>query len=206
MSIACVYGPPGSAKTALLSYTGLASHRMGRKVLANFSTPYALPWNPQDRPPGTDFLIMLDEAGVVADGRMHASEFNKHFTRWLVQVRKIDSDLMYSCQFADQPDRRLRMLTDIWFEARFPVDDSGNILGNREMVKLCMQAGGTVFGRYYIHRRGALRPTILSVPLNEALLKYDSREIIGLGKAPDVCERCTSLGKVCRVCAREAKA
>lgn len=102
----------------MMTLLGLQKHSQGVQCFSNYHTTYSQPWDPRKTPPGTGFLLQLDEAGVVADGRMHASEFNIHFGQWLVQVRKIDSDLVYTCQFADQPDLRLRRLTDMWMEAR----------------------------------------------------------------------------------------
>lgn len=111
-----VIGPPGSGKTVLLTHLGKIAKEAGRRVLSNFATTFSEPWDVTRKPPGSDFMLLFDEAGVVLDGRQSQSQFNKAFTRWLVQLRKMDSDLAWSAQEFGQSDSRLRALTDKWFE------------------------------------------------------------------------------------------
>lgn len=141
MSFTAFVGPPGSGKTASLTYVAFKDCMLQhRRIISNYKLKFPrrkliqshLEKNLACCPPGgykpeplkledllsvrsNDFknaLSAVDEIWTLLDSRSAGTKANKKGTTVVLQMRKRDMDLVYTTQWFKQVDVRIRVITD----------------------------------------------------------------------------------------------
>jgi hypothetical protein len=115
MAVRGIVGDIGCGKTLLMTYLGYVCYKGGYTIYANYDLNF--PYIPIDKIRDLDELstkqnlILLDEAWITADSRKSSTYTNIMLSRSVLQSRKNKADLIYTTQFVNQIDIRIRQIT-----------------------------------------------------------------------------------------------
>jgi len=131
MSVIGIIGDIGSGKTLFMTYIAYILYNKGWRVYANYKLnfPYTsiISLKTLDNLEGKNNMILLDEAWITADSRKSGSYLNLALSKIVLQSRKKSAELLYTTQYANQVDIRIRQITHVYivpeivhFEANIP--------------------------------------------------------------------------------------
>ncbi len=118
MAVWGIVGDMGCGKTILSTYFGYELYSDGYTVYSNYNLKY--PYTPIDSLKDIGDLqtypniILLDEAWITADSRKSGSYRNLVLSKQVLQSRKQIADVIYTTQFANQIDLRIRQITKLF--------------------------------------------------------------------------------------------
>jgi len=105
-------GDIGTGKTMLMTYLGYQMYREGYNIYSNYNLNFKHKYikNLEDFDDIVEYpnAFLLDEVWITADSRSSMKKRNISLSRILLQSRKLDSDVLYTTQFINQVDRRIR--------------------------------------------------------------------------------------------------
>lgn len=108
-----IHGDLGSGKTAIMTLLAYFFYKNGYKVMSNYGLKFPHETidvnNVEDN---YNYVVCIDEMTTILDGRNSSSAFNKDFSYFVLQSRKRNIILIYTAQFKDSVDKRLRNLQD----------------------------------------------------------------------------------------------
>jgi len=115
MTVYGIVGDIGCGKTLLMTYLGYQCYLDGYTVYANYNLKF--PYIPIDQIKDIDFMqtfpniVLIDEAWITADSRKASTYKNIALSKSVLQSRKQRADLIYTTQYANQIDLRIRQIT-----------------------------------------------------------------------------------------------
>ncbi len=115
--ITMYFGVPGCGKTTLANILLQQEQRRKKQYdhyYANFDTPYAVRFDPQqlvDQVPPDNSLIIIDESGIEFGSRSFKS-FNKGLIEFFKKHRHHKCDIIYFSQAYDDTDKIIRDMTE----------------------------------------------------------------------------------------------
>jgi zonular occludens toxin Zot len=147
------FGKTGSGKTLHTAIDALIDCLNGREIFSNM-TFYHIPYKKIDLIDMVDAVIdnkndftdnkpktlILDEIQTLMDSRRSASRSNVDFSLFISQCRKRGFNVIYTSQYLNGADIRLRQLTDklVWC---VPVYKSGDELKGFKYIKFDVMTG-----------------------------------------------------------------
>jgi hypothetical protein len=115
MAVRGIVGDIGCGKTILMTYYGYKCYEAGYRIYSNYDLKY--PYIPIDKIRDLNELeqgqnlILMDEAWITADSRKSSTYTNIMLSRAVLQSRKNKADLIYTTQYINQIDIRIRQIT-----------------------------------------------------------------------------------------------
>lgn len=147
------FGKTGSGKTLHTAIDALVDMLNGREIYSNM-TFYHIPYtkidlidmvdavidNKNDFTDNSPKTLILDEIQTLMDSRRSASRSNIDFSLFISQCRKRGFNVIYTSQYLNGADIRLRQLTDklVWC---MPVYKSGDELKGFKYIKFDVMTG-----------------------------------------------------------------
>lgn len=147
------FGKTGSGKTLHTTIDALVDMLNGREIYSNM-TFYHIPYtkidlidmvdavidNKNDFTDNSPKTLILDEIQTLMDSRRSASRSNIDFSLFISQCRKRGFNVIYTSQYLNGADIRLRQLTDklVWC---MPVYKSGDELKGFKYIKFDVMTG-----------------------------------------------------------------
>ena len=160
-----ICGDLGSGKTLFMTLLGYICYKKGYLIMSNYhlNFPYQ-PINLKDLESIQKCCILIDEMHIFVDSRSSMKDFNKKFSYFILQSRKRQTNLIYTTQYRQSVDKRVRNLTDISIIAEKQKDIQGNL-----------------WFKYVIFNSWLRQPKVIR--LHEDLIKfvyrlYDTNQII----------------------------